>query len=170
MKKGLLPSQFCAGENVDNKDTCQGDSGKVSSCRWTEVELENDLGGPIQIVLKEPYCMYSIIGIVSFGKLCGFADTPGVYTNVSSYLDWIEMNTWKWGECGQWIKNGQKLWHHFLQNDSLLASTICLFDLLWICCHLNLLSKTRSVKTHLVYNIALSSFHSRAFKGFSPTE
>lgn len=27
MTQGVLPSQFCAGEFVDNKDSCQGDSG-----------------------------------------------------------------------------------------------------------------------------------------------
>lgn len=78
MKAGVLPSQFCAGENVDNKDSCQGDS-----------------GGPIQTVLKEPYCMYSVIGVVSFGKLCGFANSPAIYTNVASYAGWIESIAWK---------------------------------------------------------------------------
>lgn len=77
MKEGLKESQFCAGEKVDHKDSCQGDS-----------------GGPIQVVLGDPYCMYNIIGVVSFGKLCGFANSPGVYTNVASYIDWIEQLAW----------------------------------------------------------------------------
>lgn len=77
MTNGLLDSQFCAGEVEGGKDSCQGDS-----------------GGPIQIVLKEPYCMYSIIGVVSFGKLCGFEKSPGIYTNVASFIPWIEQNAW----------------------------------------------------------------------------
>lgn len=77
MPQGLLKSQFCAGEVAGGKDSCQGDS-----------------GGPIQIVLKDPYCMYSIIGVVSFGKLCGFANSPGIYTKLANYIPWIEQNAW----------------------------------------------------------------------------
>lgn len=77
MPQGLLDSQFCAGEVEGGKDSCQGDS-----------------GGPIQIVLREPYCMYSIIGVVSFGKLCGFANSPGIYTKLAYYVPWIEQNAW----------------------------------------------------------------------------
>ncbi len=29
------------------------------------------------------------IGIISFGIGCGRKNSPGVYTNVKSYLDWI---------------------------------------------------------------------------------
>lgn len=77
MPQGLLDSQFCAGEADGGKDSCQGDS-----------------GGPIQVALKDPYCMYSIIGVVSFGKLCAFANSPGIYTKVASYIPWIEQNAW----------------------------------------------------------------------------
>ncbi|XP_063706429.1 serine protease snake-like [Culicoides brevitarsis] len=75
MPQGLLESQFCAGEVAGGKDSCQGDS-----------------GGAIQVVLKDPYCMYSIIGVVSFGKMCAFANSPGIYTKVASYIPWIEQN------------------------------------------------------------------------------
>lgn len=77
MPQGLIDSQFCAGEVAGGKDSCQGDS-----------------GGAIQVVLKEPYCMYSVIGVVSFGKLCAFANSPGIYTKVASYIPWIEQNAW----------------------------------------------------------------------------
>ncbi|KAG5679819.1 hypothetical protein PVAND_009357 [Polypedilum vanderplanki] len=77
LKNGIIDSQFCAGERKGNKDSCQGDS-----------------GGPLQIVMSEPYCMYNIIGITSFGKFCGFANSYGVYTNVTSFIDFIESIVW----------------------------------------------------------------------------
>jgi len=33
---------------------------------------------------------WSLIGIVSFGRGCGEKKAPGVYTRVTSYLDWIK--------------------------------------------------------------------------------
>ncbi|XP_055316725.1 serine protease snake-like isoform X2 [Sitodiplosis mosellana] len=78
MSRGIDKSQFCAGELTGHKDTCQGDS-----------------GGPIQILLAKPHCVYSIIGITSFGKSCGYKNTPGVYTNVAHYTSWIEQIVWQ---------------------------------------------------------------------------
>lgn len=75
---GVTDSLLCAGELSGGKDTCQGDS-----------------GGPLQIVLKKPYCMYSLIGITSFGKFCGFPNSPAIYTRVSQYVNWIEANVWQ---------------------------------------------------------------------------
>ncbi|VVC37437.1 Serine proteases, trypsin family, serine active site,Peptidase S1, PA clan,Serine proteases, trypsin [Cinara cedri] len=66
-------SQICAGFSEDGKDTCRGDS-----------------GGPIQIKNNAYECMYTQIGITSFGRFCGIANTPGVYTRVSKYISWIE--------------------------------------------------------------------------------
>ncbi|XP_012264277.2 serine protease snake-like [Athalia rosae] len=77
MPDGLITSLICAGEMGGGKDTCQGDS-----------------GGPIQRVLEDPYCMYSIVGITSFGKFCGFKNSPAIYSRVSSYVDWIEGIVW----------------------------------------------------------------------------
>ncbi|KAG8222559.1 hypothetical protein J437_LFUL016760, partial [Ladona fulva] len=48
-----------------------------------------DSGGPLQVV-KRKDCMYSILGVTSFGKLCAFANSPSVYTKVSEYIPWIE--------------------------------------------------------------------------------
>ncbi|NWR25747.1 TMPS4 protease, partial [Emberiza fucata] len=59
---------LCAGLPQGGVDTCQGDS-----------------GGPL---------LYSgghwqVVGIVSWGQGCGTPSTPGVYTSVRAYLDWI---------------------------------------------------------------------------------
>lgn len=64
----LPASSICAGE--PGKDSCTGDSGGPLYARTTGP-------GAIQI------------GIVSFGDSCGKAQSPGVYTLVSDYLDWI---------------------------------------------------------------------------------
>lgn len=57
---------------------------------------QGDSGGPLQI--KHPdkalYCMYSVIGVTSFGIACGTINSPGVYTRVSAYLPWIEETVW----------------------------------------------------------------------------
>ncbi|KAK7794488.1 hypothetical protein R5R35_004710 [Gryllus longicercus] len=77
LPRGIAGSQMCAGESAGGKDTCQGDS-----------------GGPLQTVLEEPYCMYSLIGVTSFGKFCGMANSPAVYSRVSHYVPWIESVVW----------------------------------------------------------------------------
>ncbi|GJQ82099.1 putative trypsin-like serine protease [Trypoxylus dichotomus] len=78
MKKGLVSSMLCAGVLKGGKDTCHGDS-----------------GGPIQIILEDPYCMYSIIGVVSFGTFCGYENSPAIYSNVSHFIPWIEEIVWQ---------------------------------------------------------------------------
>ena len=75
-EKGIIASQICAGDHAGEKDTCQGDS-----------------GGPLQ--LKEPKSsMYHIVGITSFGKTCAGINSPAVYTNVYSFLPWIDSIVW----------------------------------------------------------------------------
>lgn len=73
-------TQLCAGGRNVVKDTCQGDS-----------------GGPIQIP-NSPFNIYksisTIVGITSFGKLCGFENQPGVYVRIYPYLPWIENIVW----------------------------------------------------------------------------
>uniref|UniRef100_A0A1V1FKL5 Putative serine protease 46B n=2 Tax=Reticulitermes speratus TaxID=60591 RepID=A0A1V1FKL5_9NEOP len=76
--EGIRDEQLCSGVLEGGKDTCQGDS-----------------GGPLQVVLEEPYCMYSVVGVTSFGKFCGFKNSPAIYTRVSSYIQWIESIVWK---------------------------------------------------------------------------
>lgn len=76
---GVRPSMICAGDPRGGwrRDTCQGDS-----------------GGPLQIIHPANLCLFQLIGITSFGEGCAFLETPGVYTRVSHYLNWIEENVW----------------------------------------------------------------------------
>uniref|UniRef100_A0AAG5CWD4 Peptidase S1 domain-containing protein n=1 Tax=Anopheles atroparvus TaxID=41427 RepID=A0AAG5CWD4_ANOAO len=73
LRNGILPTQLCAGDPLGGKDTCEGDS-----------------GGPLQLML---------VGVTSNGGICGTVNRPGIYTRVSSYVDWIEGVVW--GEVAQ---------------------------------------------------------------------
>jgi len=64
--------QICTYE--EDKDACQGDS-----------------GGPL--VSLDDKGHYQQIGIVSFGIGCGDKNRPGVYTRITSFIDWIKDNT-----------------------------------------------------------------------------
>ncbi|XP_048196714.1 LOW QUALITY PROTEIN: transmembrane protease serine 4 [Perognathus longimembris pacificus] len=59
---------LCAGLPDGGVDTCQGDS-----------------GGPLMYQSDQ----WQVVGIVSWGHGCGGPSTPGVYTKVTAYLDWI---------------------------------------------------------------------------------
>ncbi|XP_030370379.1 serine protease snake [Scaptodrosophila lebanonensis] len=82
--QGIVESQICAQDFEKNRDTCQGDS-----------------GGPLQLNLerrrrrhrnKRRY-RYYLVGITSYGEFCR-SKSPGVYTRVSSYVDWIASIVW----------------------------------------------------------------------------
>ncbi|XP_055377334.1 venom protease-like [Condylostylus longicornis] len=75
----IVDTQLCVKGNIRQlnetetgiQDTCQGDS-----------------GGPL--LLKQSLRVKpSVVGIVSYGRGCG-TEIPGIYTNVTAYLDWIE--------------------------------------------------------------------------------
>ncbi|XP_053668859.1 transmembrane protease serine 9-like [Anopheles marshallii] len=72
MPEGLRADQMCA--HSETMDTCEGDS-----------------GGPLQTELHDVFgnAYPLLVGVVSFGTPCTSGST-GVYTRVSSYLDWIE--------------------------------------------------------------------------------
>ncbi|CAH0730373.1 unnamed protein product, partial [Brenthis ino] len=70
-------TQICYGDKYTTRDTCKGDS-----------------GGPTQIKHPQVKCMYLITSITSNGKRCGVTGTPGLYTRVAPYLDWIESIVW----------------------------------------------------------------------------
>lgn len=53
------------------------------------------LGGPLQIFNNNVECMYTIVGVTSFGsRYCGYIGIPAIYTKVYYYLDWIESIVW----------------------------------------------------------------------------
>ncbi|KAJ8682241.1 hypothetical protein QAD02_018033 [Eretmocerus hayati] len=72
--KIITESMLCAGYPQGEKDSCQGDS-----------------GGPLINVRKDN--KYELIGIISWGNGCGRAGYPGVYTRVTSFIDWIMKNS-----------------------------------------------------------------------------
>ncbi|XP_026744116.1 serine protease snake-like [Trichoplusia ni] len=77
LEKGYdAKTQMCYGHKSASKDTCLGDS-----------------GGPIQIKSKKIECMYTIVGVTSFGGVCGVRE-PGIYTRVAHYVSWIENVVW----------------------------------------------------------------------------
>uniref|UniRef100_A0A336MSG3 CSON005854 protein n=1 Tax=Culicoides sonorensis TaxID=179676 RepID=A0A336MSG3_CULSO len=76
LSNGIVDEQLCAGVADQLKDTCQGDS-----------------GGPLHVILPENPCVHYVIGVTSFGSYCG-GKSPGVYSRVSSYIDWIENVVW----------------------------------------------------------------------------
>ncbi|XP_048485826.1 serine protease snake [Plutella xylostella] len=77
-KLGYQPAtQLCYGDKETAKDTCQGDS-----------------GGPLQVKNRRINCMYTLVGVTSFGKGCGVIGAPAIYTRISHYVDWIERIVW----------------------------------------------------------------------------
>lgn len=77
LSAGIVDTQMCAGYLAGGKDTCQGDS-----------------GGPIQVLTPSNQCIFHVVGITSFGRACAARNSAGVYTRVSSFLDWIESVVW----------------------------------------------------------------------------
>ncbi|XP_013166073.1 PREDICTED: trypsin-1-like [Papilio xuthus] len=78
MKKGYnSTTQMCFGDWHKKKDSCNGDS-----------------GGPAQIKHPQIYCMYSVVGITSWGRECGHPGQPAIYTRVAGFIPWIESIVW----------------------------------------------------------------------------
>ncbi|EFX77159.1 trypsin [Daphnia pulex] len=72
----VKPSMMCAGGAPGGLDACQGDS-----------------GGPLFVLPADGnVANVQQLGIVSWGRGCGLADYPGVYTQLSYYLEWINQN------------------------------------------------------------------------------
>ncbi|KAL9907227.1 trypsin-1 [Glossina fuscipes fuscipes] len=70
----IVETMLCAGYPKGGKDACQGDS-----------------GGPL--IVRDGSTVFRLAGIVSYGYGCAAPNTPGVYTRVSKYLDWISSKT-----------------------------------------------------------------------------
>lgn len=64
----VTEEMLCAGIMEGGVDTCQGDS-----------------GGPLMYQSGQ----WQVVGIVSWGHGCGGPGTPGVYTKVTAFLNWI---------------------------------------------------------------------------------
>lgn len=70
MVNNLTQNFLCAGSIGSVKDACKGDS-----------------GGPMMTLYRNTWFL---IGLVSWGEGCGRKDKLGIYTKVSSYLNWID--------------------------------------------------------------------------------
>ncbi|KAM9059302.1 LOW QUALITY PROTEIN: testisin-like [Megaptera novaeangliae] len=73
-------NMICAGSEDGNIDTCK--------VLLTHTASQGDPGGPLVCEKNE---LWIQIGIVSWGVGCGRRNRAGIYTNVSSYFNWIQM-------------------------------------------------------------------------------
>ncbi|TRY95445.1 hypothetical protein DNTS_032473 [Danionella cerebrum] len=76
MMNNITSNMLCGGIVGQVKDACEGDS-----------------GGPMMTLFHDTWFL---IGLVSWGEGCGERDKLGIYTRVSSYLDWINTVRLEW--------------------------------------------------------------------------
>ncbi|KAH8361070.1 hypothetical protein KR200_004842 [Drosophila serrata] len=76
LKEGVIDSLLCAADKKQKADACKGDSGGPLI---REVDIEDGI--------------YTILGIINSGIGCA-TKTPGLYTRVASFLDFIERIVW----------------------------------------------------------------------------
>ncbi|KAH8235918.1 hypothetical protein KR032_010728, partial [Drosophila birchii] len=76
LKEGVIDSLMCATDKNRIADACQGDS-----------------GGPLIQEVNIEDGVYTIMGIINSGFGCA-TKTPGLYTRVASFLDFIEQIVW----------------------------------------------------------------------------
>ncbi|XP_056419121.1 venom prothrombin activator trocarin-D-like isoform X2 [Hyla sarda] len=66
----LTGNMFCAGYDIEARDSCKGDS-----------------GGPFAVAYRNTWYL---VGVVSWGEGCAKEGKYGVYTRVSNYISWIK--------------------------------------------------------------------------------
>ncbi|XP_062983770.1 enteropeptidase [Elgaria multicarinata webbii] len=66
----ITENMMCAGYDEGGIDSCQGDSGGPLMCQESE--------------------KWILAGVTSFGYQCALPHRPGVYVNVSKFVDWIK--------------------------------------------------------------------------------
>uniref|UniRef100_A0A8D8AFH1 Serine protease easter n=1 Tax=Culex pipiens TaxID=7175 RepID=A0A8D8AFH1_CULPI len=82
----VVDLQTCRKTNIkynklDNTQPCAGGQEGEDTCR-------GDSGGPL---MRQIQGNYHLIGVVSIGPIkCGTENVPGVYTNVATFIDWIQ--------------------------------------------------------------------------------
>lgn len=69
MSHTITKNMICAGELGDIRDACKGDSGGPMATKYNNITF--------------------LVGLVSWGEGCGQGNRFGIYTKVSSYLQWI---------------------------------------------------------------------------------
>lgn len=79
-KLGADDGMICAGSS--GKDSCQGDSGGPLFGPYSEP-------GAASAPRARAAAPQALVGIVSYGVGCGDERTPGVYTRVTYYSDWL---------------------------------------------------------------------------------
>ncbi|RLU24011.1 hypothetical protein DMN91_004220 [Ooceraea biroi] len=98
--KCLMPNvhekkQLCAGLPEGGRDACQGDS-----------------GGPL-------LCNGMQVGIVSWGEGCARPNSPGVYSRVDYYLQWLNETI---------VRNGAS---RYLLQRTIISNTAVIFMFYW---------------------------------------